>query len=159
MKKETEAICCPRINPDDWNDITFSWEKKPFIKANVRTFFYIPLNFGSVIRKIDKKLRAKGLDFSEGICLSDHTSRWNMNIYISVNKPFDDNNITLFTGNYYCKMYEGNFKDTALWCADYKTAVKDKRYKETNIYMWYTTCPKCAKKYGKNYVGIFSKVN
>ena len=25
-------------------------------------------------------------------------------------------------------------------------------------YMWYTTCPKCAKKYGKNYVVILSEV-
>jgi len=25
-------------------------------------------------------------------------------------------------------------------------------------YMWYTTCPKCAKKYGKNYVVIICQV-
>jgi len=24
--------------------------------------------------------------------------------------------------------------------------------------MWYTTCPKCAKKYGKNYVVIIAEV-
>ena len=26
------------------------------------------------------------------------------------------------------------------------------------MYMWYTTCPGCAKKYGKNYVVIISEV-
>ncbi|WP_369688185.1 hydrolase [Anaerophaga thermohalophila] len=25
--------------------------------------------------------------------------------------------------------------------------------------MWYTTCPKCAKKYGKNYVAIVGQTN
>jgi hypothetical protein len=25
-------------------------------------------------------------------------------------------------------------------------------------YMWYTTCPKCAKKYGKNYVVVVGQV-
>jgi hypothetical protein len=25
------------------------------------------------------------------------------------------------------------------------------------MYMWYTTCPKCAKVYGKNYVVILAK--
>jgi hypothetical protein len=25
-------------------------------------------------------------------------------------------------------------------------------------FMWYTTCPKCAEKYGKNYVVIVAKV-
>ena len=27
-----------------------------------------------------------------------------------------------------------------------------------NWYMWYTTCPACAEKYGKNYVVIISEV-
>jgi hypothetical protein len=26
-------------------------------------------------------------------------------------------------------------------------------------YMWYTTCPKCAKKYGKNYVAILAETD
>jgi NMD protein affecting ribosome stability and mRNA decay len=25
-------------------------------------------------------------------------------------------------------------------------------------YLWYTTCPKCAKKYGKNYVAVVGQV-
>jgi hypothetical protein len=25
--------------------------------------------------------------------------------------------------------------------------------------MWYTTCPKCAKKYGKNYVVILAEID
>jgi hypothetical protein len=25
-------------------------------------------------------------------------------------------------------------------------------------FIWYTTCPKCAKKYGKNYVALLSQV-
>jgi hypothetical protein len=25
-------------------------------------------------------------------------------------------------------------------------------------YMWYTTCPRCAKKYGKNYVAVLAEV-
>ncbi len=29
---------------------------------------------------------------------------------------------------------------------------------ETCWYMWYTTCPKCAKKYGKNHVVILGAV-
>jgi hypothetical protein len=27
------------------------------------------------------------------------------------------------------------------------------------MYMWYTTCPKCAKKYGKNYVTIIAQID
>jgi hypothetical protein len=33
---------------------------------------------------------------------------------------------------------------------------KDLNLKKT--YMWYTTCPRCAKKYGKNYVVILGQM-
>ena len=37
-----------------------------------------------------------------------------------------------------------------------KLFIKDKVF--TLQYMWYTTCPKCAKKYGKNYVVILGQI-
>ena len=55
-------------------------------------------------------------------------------------------------------MYEGNFKDTKKWCFDFEEILKDKNLKITNLYFWYTTCPKCAKEYGKNYVVLIGKV-
>jgi hypothetical protein len=36
---------------------------------------------------------------------------------------------------------------------------KSKGLNITKEYMWYTTCPKCAKKYGKNYVVIVGKID
>lgn len=155
---EKEKVCCPKINPNDWNDKIFQWQNKPFIKAKVRTFFYIPIGFGNTIRKLDKKLQANSLNFSEGVCLSDHTSKWNMDIYVTIDKEFKDDSISYFNGNFYCKMYEGDFKDTGKWCSDYDKTLKEKGLKNKKIFMWYTTCPKCAKKYGKNYVGIFSEI-
>ena len=36
--------------------------------------------------------------------------------------------------------------------------VKAKRRELKKMYFFYTTCPKCAKVYGKNYVVLFAKV-
>ncbi|MEI8048124.1 MAG: hydrolase [Bacteroidota bacterium] len=36
--------------------------------------------------------------------------------------------------------------------------VKSKGQNVKKMYMWYTTCPKCAKKYGRNYVAIVSQI-
>ena len=41
---------------------------------------------------------------------------------------------------------------------DFENYVKEKNMIVEKMYMWYTTCPKCAKKYGKNYVVIVGKV-
>ncbi len=61
--------------------------------------------------RLDKKLKANGADFSEAVCLSDHTSKWNMDIYVSLNKEINDPSLKRFNGSFYSKVYEGDFKD------------------------------------------------
>ncbi|HPS13437.1 MAG TPA: hypothetical protein PLB87_09180, partial [Prolixibacteraceae bacterium] len=94
----------------------------------------------------------------DNLCLSDHTSRWNMDIYLAVDKEIPGADNCEITGSFYSRVYEGNFKNTKEWCDDFETKVKDKGLEIKKWYMWYTTCPKCAKKYGKNYVVILAKV-
>jgi hypothetical protein len=57
------------------------------------------------------------------------------------------------------KVYEGDFKETGEWCRDFENIAKERGMKIEKWYMWYTTCPKCAKKYGKNYTVIVGKIN
>ena len=95
----------------------------------------------------------------DGMGLSDHTSGWNMDIYLAVNRRVEGlNNVTL-SGQFLCKVYEGDFRETAKWMKDYETYTNRKNLKIEKTYMWYTTCPKCAKKYGKNYVAILGKIS
>lgn len=158
QKSDTETGCCPRFEPEPWDDVILEWEKKKFIKESVGTFFYMPLHFGGAMKKISKKMEAAGLNMDKSICLSDHTSKWNMNIFVDVEKEVPGaHNVTL-SGKYLCKVYEGNFNETGNWCKDFENYAKEKSLEITKWYMWYTTCPKCAKIYGKNYVVIFGKV-
>lgn len=155
---ESEEICCPRLDPTLWEDKIFDWENKRFIKEHVCTFLYMPLNFGGVMRKADARVRKSGGAFQDGICLSDHTSKWNMDVYIAVDKEIAGAENTTLSGKFFSKVYEGPFQDTAKWCADFDTVLKSKGLVMRKMYMWYTTCPKCAKKYGKNYVVIIAEI-
>jgi hypothetical protein len=119
----------------------------------------MPVNFGSVIVRLMKKIDSANAKCIDWMGLSDHTSKWNMNIYVAVDKEIPGaKNVTL-SGNFLTKVYEGPFKDTGKWCKDFEAYAKSKKLKITKWYMWYTTCPKCAKKYGKNYVVIVGKVS
>ncbi len=93
------------------------------------------------------------------LCLSDHTSKWNMDVYLAVDAEVKGAENTTLSGNYYTKVYEGPFQNTGKWCADFDNAVKAKNLTYSKMYMWYTTCPKCAKKYGKNYVVVVAKLD
>jgi len=156
-KSQTE--CCPKFDPEPWDGVVIEWENKRFIKEKVCTFFYMPLNFGGVMKKISKKLEQSGISMTNSMCLSDHTSKWNMDIFIDVEKVVSGADNVTISGKFLSKVYEGNFKETGNWCKDFEAYARKQSYEVKKWYMWYTTCPKCAKKYGKNYVVILGQVN
>ena len=156
MEKPEEKECCPKFDPAPWDGMSFSWEGKRFIKAGVSTFFHMPLNFGPVIRKLFGK--AGQAVSPEWLCLSDHVSKWRMDIYMTVNgEVAGAENVTL-SGRFLSKVYEGKFSETGKWCEDFANFAADRGLAIRKWYMWYTTCPKCARKHGKNYVVIVAEV-
>jgi len=150
--------CCPQFGPTPWDEKIFEWDNKKFIKEKVFTFFYMPVNFGAVMKRLDKKVREAGAMIPDWLCLSDHTSKWNMDVYLAVDKEIQFANNVALSGKFLSKVYEGSFNDTGKWCEDFKDFAKNKGLDVVKWYMWYTTCPKCAKKYGKNYVVIIADV-
>ena len=153
-----EDVCCPPFDPTLWDEKLIMWDKKQFIKDKVKTFFYMPVNFGSVMKRIVTLVSGQGAEMPDWLCLSDHTSKWNMDVYLAVNKRVEGAHNFELSGTFYCKVYEGPFKDTGKWGEDYNKTVAEKGMKIKKCYMWYTTCPKCAKAYGKNYTVFIAEV-
>jgi hypothetical protein len=155
LNKQVE--CCPRFDPELWDGKSFEWDNKKFIKDNVFTLFYMPINYGSVITRMIAAADKAGARVPEWLFLAEHTSGWNMDLYLAVDKEVPGAENVAMTGKFLSKVYEGSFKNTGKWCKDFEKYAKDKGVKVEKMYMWYTTCPKCAKKYGKNYVAIIAK--
>jgi hypothetical protein len=64
----------------------------------------------------------------------------------------------VLSGKFFSKVYEGPFSGTGKWSKDFENILTTKGLKSTKMFTWYTTCPKYARKYGKNYVAIISQV-
>ena len=150
--------CCPQFDPGPWDEKTFKWENKKFIKDKVCTLFYMPMNFGKVMKRLDKTVRNADAKIPDWLCLSDHTSKWNMDVYLAVDKEISDADNVNISGEFLSKVYEGPFKNTGKWAKDFEKFAQSKNQNIKKMYMWYTTCPKCAKKYGKNYVVILALI-
>ncbi len=62
-----------------------------------------------------------------------------------------------------CPVFDPAPWDEKLFEWEKKTFIKDRVfslfYMPKKQFMWYTTCPKCAKKYGKNYVAMVAQLN
>lgn len=155
---DPKPSCCPNFDPSPWDDRILEWNNKRFVKDRVCTLFYMPVNFGQVMKRLDQKVSAAEAVMPDWLCLSDHTSKWNMDLYLAVDKEIPDAENTVLSGTFYSRVYEGPFKDTGKWCKDFEAKAQAKGYTIKKWYMWYTTCPKCAKKYGKNYVVVIGQV-
>jgi hypothetical protein len=151
-----EEECCPKFDPKPWDKKVLNWKNKKFVKGKVFTLFHIPINFGGVITKMNEKVDKAGAKVPDWLCLSDHTSMWNMDLYLAVDKEVPDLENTTISGKFLSKVYEGPYKDTKKWCDDFAEYAKKEGHEIGKMYMWYTTCPGCAKKYGKNYVVIIA---
>ncbi|MDP4291833.1 MAG: hypothetical protein Q8908_12185 [Bacteroidota bacterium] len=157
-QEETTDVCCPKFDPIPWDDKTFEMENKKFIKEHVFTLFYMPVNFGAVMKRLYKRFTSAGEKMPDTLCLSDHTSLWNMDIYLPVEKEIPDIENTKLTGKFYSKVFEGPYKDSGKWMKEMEGIMKSKGMTSMKNYVWYTTCPKCAKKYGKNYVAMINQI-
>ncbi len=158
-QRSPNTQCCPKFDPAPWDEKTIEWNNKKFIKDNAFTFFYLPLRFGALMTKMVGNVEKAGAKTADQLCLSDHTSKWNMDVYLAVDKEVPGaENVTL-SGKFLSKVYEGPFQDTGKWCADFESYVKGKGMTIKKEYMWYTTCPKCAKVYGKNYTVLLGQVD
>jgi hypothetical protein len=62
------------------------------------------------------------------------------------------------TGHYLTKVFEGPYRDAGKWAQEMKRFVSSKGKHLRKLYFFYTTCPKCAKQFGKNYVVAFAEV-
>lgn len=152
------SICCPKFDPAPWTDKTIEWDQKRFIKDSVFTLFYMPMNFGGTMRKLDKMVKDAAATIPDHLCLSDHTSKWKMDVYLAVDKEIPGAENVTISGTFLSKVYEGPFKETGSWCKDFEAYAKSRGVAIGKWFMWYTACPKCAKKYGKNYVVILAQV-
>ena len=152
-----EQVCCPPFDPKPWQRKFVSFDHQTFVKVKVRTFSYMPLNFGSVMTKAQSQIEAAGAKVVDNIALSNHLSRWTMEVLIAVDTEVPGMKMITLTGKFLSNVYEGPFKDTAMWCKDFERFAKEEGFVFSTWYMWYTTCPMCAKKYGKNYVVILGQ--
>lgn len=156
-----ETGCCAVPNVSAWQDKEITMTDQSFIRMHTHSFFYMPLNMSSVMTKIQKTAEDAGATMppKEAMILSRELSPWKAEQLYAVSKPIEGaDNVTL-SGTFLTKVFDGPFKDAQKWYNSLIEFAKTKDKKVENVYMFYTTCPKCAKHYGHNYVIAMAQVS
>ena len=158
LYENSETGCCLRFDPKPWKDKEITWKDKLFLKDHVISIFHFPLNFGQVIVKNAEKIKKADALVATPLMLSDENSLFGSDIYIATSKEVPDSEMAKISGTFLSKVFEGSFKNIGQWIKQMKEFVKEKDKKLKKLYFFYTTCPSCAKFYGKNYVVLLAQI-
>lgn len=156
---KNETGCCPRFDPTPWDRRDLHFVDKPFVKASTVSFFHIPLNMGSMFERTWAAIRSAHADTGEFLVLSHDDTAWHAEHLFAVSKEVPGAELVRLNGDYVTKVFEGPISDAKKWAAAMETVAIDKGKQLEKVYFFHTTCPRCAKHYGKNYVVGIARVS
>lgn len=84
--------------------------------------------------------------------MSHDDSAWHAEHLFAVSEPVAGAEMVTLSGDFLTKVFEGPFSEARSWSEEMKSYVAAQGRTLETLYFFYTTCPKCAKYYGKNYV-------
>ncbi|MFA5928270.1 MAG: hydrolase [Candidatus Margulisiibacteriota bacterium] len=151
--------CCEPFDPTPWENKELVWEDKLFVKDHLTSFLHIPLNTGQKIVKNLALIEKANAKAKYQLMLTDENSLWGADIYIDVAKDVPGAQMAKLSGTFLTKVFEGPYQNAGKWAQEMIKEVEGKGRKIKKLYFSYTTCPKCAKAYGKNYVVLFAQVD
>jgi effector-binding domain-containing protein len=155
---DSETGCCPRFEPGPWDKKEITFNDKLFIKDHVTSFFHIPLNMNKVMLRNMEMIKRAGALADVQMVLSDENSLWGADIYIAVSKDVAGAEMIKMSGTFLSQVFEGPYKNIRQWIKEMTGYAREKGKVMKKLYFFYTTCPHCAKYYGKNYVVLLAQV-
>lgn len=150
--------CCPRFDPQSWDGLEVTFQDKPFVKGRTTSLFHIPLNMGGMMTKTMKMINDAGGLAEDFVLLSHDPSPWKGEHLFAVSKEVPGAEMVRLSGTFLTQVFEGPFSNVSKWMTQMKAHAGAKNRTASKLYLFYTTCPKCAKYYGKNYVVGFTQV-
>ncbi len=151
--------CCPRFKPEAWDEKELHFKEKLFVKAETLSIFHIPLNMGSTFSKtFDAIENANAYSEDDLVVLSYDSSPWKSEHFFSVTKDVPGEKMVRMTGDFITKVFEGPYKNAPKWEKEMEIFVESRGKEAKKTYFFYTTCPKCAKFYGKNYLVAVTEI-
>ena len=155
-----ETGCCARPDVEAWDRKVVHFSHKPFIRQHTRSVFHVPLNMASVMTAIQRQATEAGATMppEDAMVLSRDLSPFRAeHLYAVTGAVTGADNVTL-SGDFATRVFEGPFSEAPAWHEAIRTYAVELGRTPSDVYLFYTTCPQCAKHYGKNYVVALARL-
>lgn len=157
-----EEICCYEFNPELWDKKKHVWSDKIFIKASVTQFLHMPLpgTYDKVIPKMQAAIEESGakVEPKDFLMLTEDLSAWKSNLYINTTKEVPGFDNVKLSGTFLSMAFDGPYSNIPKFIKEFDEYIASEGEKVLKYYFYYTTCPKCSKKYGHNYIVMLAQI-
>ncbi len=155
--------CCPKFQPDRWNNKILEWQDKTFIKEEMPTFFHIPLP-GVIGKKVEKMMQQAiksdqmEEDMLDALLLFHDPGLFKSQLYMSVKDEVPGADNQKISGTFEVRVFTGKYTEVPKFMKVVSKELKSAGKDVKGFYVHYAYCPKCAKKFGENFITVFAKV-
>lgn len=157
-----EEICCAVFDPEQWDNVRHHWEQKLFLKDSVPEFFHIPLpgTYAKAITRMWDIAEKAGAapDRKDFLLLAHDPSPFKGELYMSITKDISGQKTVKLTGTFLSRVYEGPYGDVPRCLRKTDAYLTVNGMMSKKYYVNFPYCPKCAKKYGHNYIVVVAEV-
>lgn len=145
--------CCPKFNPKGWDNQFITFQDKRFVRATSRALMHVPLNMGRVFSRVQAHIEeADALEPDNLLVLSRSVSASQDEHLFAVTKDVPNEEMASLSGTFLTRVFEGPYRHAGEWMHALEVAARANGKKPGQQYLFYTTCPRCARTYGENYV-------
>ena len=148
--------CCPKFNPDGWDGVALQLRDLPVLRARTCSVMHLPLNMGKVFGRVQTHLQQAGTQAQA--VLSSDLSPWQDEHLFVVDGPVSGEEMATLSGDFVTRVFEGPYGRAKHWMRELRDMSRARGKPDGRAFFYYTTCPKCAKAYGKNYVVGFAEI-
>ena len=157
-----EGHCCPVFDPGPWDRKTWEWQDKLFLKDSLPLFFHMPspVTVGKLVNRMWKAAQDAGAapDLKDFILMATDPTPFRGEYYMNLTREIPGTNMVRMTGTFYTRVFDGPYNAVPKWIREMRADAAAQGNKFTEYFIYYTTCPRCAKKYGHNYAVAFARV-
>lgn len=155
--------CCPKFYPERWDKISHTWDKKTFIKESIPTFFHIPWppmigKKATIMTKLKEDAGKIEANKEDALFLFRDPSAFRSELFLSATGTVPNADNVTISGKFISKVFVGGYNAIPKFIKEMDTYLGTQHLKAKDYYVHYAYCPKCAQKYGNNYILLFAQV-
>ncbi len=155
--------CCPKFDPGPWDGTTREWKGKTFLMRTTPQFLHMPLLplYRKTLAGMWKIAKENGAapPLEDFLLLATDPSPWKSELYMATVKEVPgEKNVTL-SGTFFSRVFDGPYNAVPKWIKEINLRVAERGRKVKRYFVYYTTCPRCAKIYGHNYAVVLAELD